>query len=960
MKTFLQLVAHDIYSKLGNDLSKVAIVFPNKRAMLFFNEYLAFESDQPIWSPSSHSISELLQSLSDIQIGDDIQLITLLYKVFERHTNSTETLDDFYFWGELLLSDFDDLDKNQVDADQLFRNLKELKDIVDTYEFLDEEQKEALETFFSNFSFEKHTQLKDRFITLWNQLGPIYNDYKQELLKEKIAYEGMLYRHNIEALDVQNLAYEHYVFVGFNVLNQVETAFFEKLRDANKALFYWDYDLFYTQNPQIKSHEAGEFIKRNLLKFPNELGAEHFNAFRQAKNITYISSSTETAQARFLPEWIKQTIDPQKERETAVVLCNEALLLPVLHSIPEQVQNLNITMGFPLAQTPIYSLVRALMELQNRGFNCQQGYYTYQQVLAILKHPYTRQLSKQAISLGEDIKMTNKFYLTPSQLQKDDFLSLLFSPQLNTLDFCNYLVQVVESCTPLYRKEEVDDNVFDQLYRESLFQAYTLINRVRSLIEQDKLPLQMSTLQHLIDKILSAATIPFHGEPAIGMQVMGVLETRNLDFKNLVLLSVNEGLLPKASSEASFIPYNLRRAFGMTTIEHKNAVYAYYFYRLLQRAENITLLYNTASDGLNKGEISRFMLQLLVESPHSIEKKFIQSEHTLSVPKDIAYPKTERVAQLLRQRYDIGLENNHKAILSPSALNTYLDCKLKFYYRYVAGLKSPHEVTDEIDAALFGSIFHRAAETIYAQLANREGWVSKEDIQGLLKNTSLIQSHIDQAFKKLFFQVESKDNVAYNGVQLVNSRVIRSYIIQLLKQDLNYTPFLIKGMEKTVYQAVEVNTPIGNYTIQLGGNIDRLDLKDSTLRIVDYKTGGQANTPQNIEQLFEPAKNRPSHVFQTFVYASIICKEPAYQTYNIAPSLLYIHRAAHEDYSPIVEMGEPRKPKVAITNFAMVEEHFRDQLQDLIRDIFERDSEFDQTTELDQCAYCDFKSLCRR
>ncbi|HJD91549.1 PD-(D/E)XK nuclease family protein [Bacteroides coprosuis] len=955
MKTFLQLVAHDIYSKLGNNLSRVAIVFPNKRASLFFNEYLALESQQPIWSPSYHSISELLQSLSDIQIGDDIKLISMLYNVFEKHTESKETLDDFYFWGELLLSDFDDIDKNRVDAENLFTNLKDLKDLVDTYEFLDEEQEAAIQQFFDNFSLEKRTILKDRFISLWDKLGNIYTSFKEELFKEKIAYEGMLYRHNIEQLDTNDLQYDHYVFVGFNVLNKVESLFFEKLRDADRALFYWDYDQFYTSYKGF-THEAGVFINRNLDLFPNQLSPECFNELNKPKKITYISSSTETAQARFLPQWIENNLG-EKEKETAVVLCNEALLLPVLHSIPSKVQNLNITMGFPLAQTPICSLIKALMELQNQGYNAKQGYYNYQSILAVLKHPYTRQLSTTAKDLEKTIIDKNMFYLYPSQIKQDDFLEQLFSPQLTTTDFCKYLIQIIELCTPLYRKDEKEENVFDQLYRESLFKAYTLINRIYGLIDSGELPIKISTLKHLIDKVLSSANIPFHGEPAIGMQVMGVLETRNLDFKNLVMLSVNEGQLPKSVSESSFIPYNLRKAFGMTTIEHKNAVYAYYFYRLIQRAENITLIYNTASDGLNKGEISRFMLQLLVEWPHSIERKHIEACHALTTTPDIQFDKTPEVFQKLKERYDISLPNHEKAILSPSALNTYLDCKLKFYYRYIAGLKAPNEVSDEIDAALFGSIFHRAAETIYKDLADRQGWIKKEDIQALLKIKPRIQEHIDNAFKKLFFKIDETQKPEYNGIQLVNSRVICSYIEQLLKHDLEYAPFQIVGMEKTVEEQMTVSTPSGQYSIKIGGNIDRLDLKEGILRIVDYKTGGTAKTPQDISQLFEPAIDRPNYVFQTFLYASIVSNKVKYQ---VAPSLLYIHRAAAEDYSPVIQMGQPRKEKIAITNFKMVEDEFKNKLQELIKDLFERDICFTQTEFPETCQYCDFKGLCKR
>ena len=609
MQSFLQLVAHDLYAKIGNDLSRTVLIFPNKRANLFFNEYLAGESDQPIWSPAAMSISDLFQKLSVQKTGDPIRLVCELYKVFKEETESQETLDDFYFWGELLISDFDDVDKNLVDADKLFSNLQDLKSLMNDYEFLDKEQEEAIPQFFRNFSIERRTELKEKFISLWDKLGTIYHHYRKNLTELGIAYEGMLYRNVIEQLNTDQLKYDKYIFVGFNVLNKVEKEFFRKLQKADKAIFYWDYDIFYTQ--QIKKHEAGEFINRNLKDFPNELPASYFDSLKKPKKIRYISASTENAQARFLPEWIRTTFSSDNEKENAVVLCNETLLLPVLHSIPEEVKNVNITMGFPLAQTPVYSFINAAMELQTIGYRFDTGRFTYETVSAILKHPYTRQLSTKADIIERELTKTNRFYPLPSELKQDEFLANLFTPRNGIKELCDYLIGLIKDISTLYRKEGEYNDIFNQLYRESLFQSFLKINRLYSLIESGELNIQPHTLKRLISKVLTSSNIPFHGEPAIGMQVMGVLETRNLDFRNLVMLSLNEGQLPKTGGESSFIPYNLRKAFGMTTIEHKNAVYAYYFYRLIQRAENITLLYNTSSDGLNRGEESRFMLQLL-------------------------------------------------------------------------------------------------------------------------------------------------------------------------------------------------------------------------------------------------------------------------------------------------------------------------------------------------------------
>lgn len=959
MESFLKLVAADLYKHTEGNLAHTAVVFPNKRAGLFFNEYLAQESESPIWSPAYVSISELFRSLSPWEVGDPVKLVCELYKIFRRETQSTETLDDFYFWGEMLISDFDDADKNKVDTDKLFSNLQDLRNIMDDYTFIDDEQEEAIRQFFQNFSIERRTALKERFISLWNVLGNIYKGFRESLASQNIAYEGMMYRHVIEHLNVDKLPYEKYVFVGFNVLNKVEHTLFTQLKDAGKAVFYWDYDEFYMkENRQAVTHEAGEFIRRNLRDFPSPLSGELFKNLSKPKEVHYIASSTENAQARYLPQWIRNNLTTP-EKETAVVLCNEALLQPVLHSLPAEVKHVNITMGFPLSQTPVYSFLIALLELHTHGFNFKSGRYTFQSVVTLLKHPYTRQLTGQAELLEKELTRNNRFYPLPGELGKDEFLTRLFTPLSGNLNLCIRLSETLQQVAGIYQANTSgteDTDAFNQLYRESLFKAYTTINRFRTLIEEDELTVQSETFRRLLVKVLSATNIPFHGEPAIGMQVMGVLETRNLDFRHLVLLSVNEGQLPKSGGDSSFIPYNLRKAFGMTTIEHKIAVYAYYFYRLLQRAERITLMYNTSSDGLNRGEWSRFMLQFLIEWPHPITRQFLEAGQSPQGTSPITVEKTPDVMRRMQSLFDVRA--NPKAKFSPSALNYYLDCPLKFYYRYVAGLSAPDEVSAEIDSATFGSIFHYAAEHIYKDLTTHGKVINKEALETLLRNEVKLQDYVDTAFKKLFFNVPQNEKPEYNGVQLINSAVIARYLKQLLQNDLRYAPFTFIASEMEVDEPIDIQTPKGVIKSRIGGIIDRMDSKDGTLRIVDYKTGGDADTPPHVESLFIPDKKRSNYVFQTFLYAAIMCRKQP--TMKIAPALLYIHRAATETYSPVIQMGEPRKPKEAVEDFSKYEKEYRERLQRLLEEIFNPEKSFTQTEIIEKCTYCDFKALCKR
>ena len=952
METFLDIVARDLMERTGGDFRRTAVVFPNKRAGLFFNEALGVLSGRPLWSPVYMSISDLFGGLSGLRCGDPVKLVCDLYRVFREVTGSKETLDDFYFWGELLVADFDDVDKNMVDAGRLFANLGDLKDLADSGGFLTPEQEAAVQQFFSNFSMERRTELKERFISLWNVLGGIYAGYRELLSAQGIAYEGMLCRQVVEELDVSALPYDTYVFVGFNVLNKVEHTLFSILRDAGKALFYWDYDASYVDVP---GHEAGEFLRRNLKDFPSPLPASCFDCLRQPKDVHFVAASTENAQVRCLPSWIREHTG-QREQETAVVLCNETLLQPVMRSIPPEVKNVNLTMGFPLSQTPVYGFLSALADVQG-SYDRRSGRLTYKAVASLLKHPYLQRLAPLAAGLLEELGRGNRFYPLPSELKRDGLLEQVFTIAEGNLALCDYFLRMLEAVAGIHREEGgMSPGPLEPLYREALFKAYTAVSRLRSLVEEGDLEVSSHVFRQLLDKVLSSQTVPFHGEPAIGLQVMGVLETRNLDFRHVALLSVNEGQLPKQGGENSFIPYNLRKAFGMTTIERKNAVYAYYFYRLMQRAESVTLMYNVAGrGGLNRGEPSRFLLQFLLEYPHPVAREYVDAGQSPSVAQPVIIHKTRGIMERLHGLYDIG--RNAEALLTPSALNAYLDCPLKFCFRYVLSLRPLDEVSVEIDSALFGSIFHRAAEWAYRDLTAHGKIVRKEDLEALLRDKVKLQGYVDAAFKELFFKVGAGEQPEYNGVQLINASVILSYLQQLIRHDSRYAPFEMEAMEHPVRHDVAFQTASGIVRTRIGGVIDRLDLKDGLLRIVDYKTGGYPKAFSELEDLFTPSDDRPNYIFQTFLYAYAMQQE---QPHRIAPSLLYIHRAASDSYSPVICQKKGREKEVPVDDFSRYGEAFGSLLSQLLSDIFDAAKPFVQADSTKRCAYCDYRDLCRR
>lgn len=956
MQSFLQLVANDLSNKFDGDFSKTAVVFPNKRASLFFNEYLAKAFNRPVWAPSVFSISELFGQLSTVQTGDTIRLVFDLYNLLETkyneqdENNKKESLDEFYFWGEILVNDFDDIDKNLVEADKLFANLRDLKEYIDDFEYLNEEQIEAIKLFFKNFSLEHRTEMRKRFFTFWSKLGDIYNDYKSLLKERNYAYEGMVYREAVENFNPDNLRFERYIFIGFNALNSVEEKLFILLKKHSNTNFYWDYDKYYTE--QISNHEAGTSIKRNLILFPNELSEDLFDNMNTTKNITYISASTENAQARFIPKWIDSIKGTYEvERDNAVVMCNENILLPVLHSLPDEMKNVNITMGFPLSQTPIYSLINLLINLQTDGYREKEGRFMLRQVSHVLSHNYIEQRSQTSTTaILKELRHKRKLSIPKSELIYDEFLGYIFSTSKTSIDLCRYISDIIKEVSTIYKDDDNDTDGLTQLYKESVFIAYTIINRLHNIIESGSVTISIDTLRKLIDKILKTTKIPFHGEPAVGLQVMGVLETRNLDFKNLLLLSANEGLMPKQGREISFVPYNLRKGFGMTTLENNDAVYSYYFYRLIQRAENITVMYNSSTEGLVKGEESRFMLQLLVESNHNIRKQYLDSHQQPILKEPISVSSSEDIVKGLINKYTTAEGNKY---LSPTAINTFVDCSLKFYFRYIASIKTEDEVTEDIDGAIFGLIFHRSAELAYTYLAGENKIIRGEDIDSLLKDKQRINDFVDTAFKEKYFNISVNSKAEYDGIQLINHKVITTYLTNLLKFDRKRTPFVMEGMEKLCIDYFDVETFMGMFEIPVGGIIDRIDSKDGVVRVVDYKTGGKKAELNELEKLFVASKDRKTHILQIFLYASMLSRKEKVIT---SPALIYLPRVSQEDYQDcVLFMKEP------ITDFGrQVGDEYRKQLHDVISKIFNHKTTFCQTNVDTICEYCDYKSICGR
>ena len=904
MKSFLAYVAEDIIQKYGTDLSRTAVVFPNKRASLFLNEHLArLTNGKPLWSPAYITISELFRQQSSLTVADPIKLVCDLHKSFCLHTGSDETLDKFYGWGQLLISDFDDIDKNMADAERVFANLRDIHEL-DDLSYLTDEQRQLLKHFFSHFTEEHETELKQRFLRLWSHFTDIYHDFNERLAQQGLAYEGALYRsvvtNNQET--ITNNSYDRYLFIGFNLLQKVEQQLFSQLQKEGKARFYWDFDDYYMQQ-----HEAGRFIASYLSYFPNELDSQRediYKNFQQPKDITYLAAPTEHIQARYVSKWLRDQQRYKDGRRTAIVLCNEQLLPTVIHCLPDEVEKVNITTGYPLSQTPVASFIQ-------RYYDMVLGGNSTRLVRLFHRHPYARFV--------------------------EDGQPLL-----------TMLRAIAQGA-----KEEITD----PLFQESLFRAYTLVNRLNALVESGDLQVSDTTLQRLVNQLIQQTTIPFHGEPAEGLQVMGVLETRNLDFEHVLLLSCNEGNMPKGVNDSSFIPHSIRQAYELTTVENKVSIYAYYFHRLLQRAKDVTILWNNATEDGQRGEMSRFMLQLLVESRQHITQHTLQSGKSIARYTPAPIEKTPHVLDLLNQQF-IGPD----ALLSPSAINKYMRCQLQFYYRYIAGIKEPDEPADEqeLDNRIFGNIFHQAADTLYHQLPKH---VTREALDQLLKSKIAIGKAVDDAFH------EELPHALIGGLHLINREVIIRYLRQLIEIDKALAPFDILGLECDVYRelAVSDGQSAGSLQLRLGGRIDRLDqMSDGRIRVVDYKTSSKKIKYLNsVEDIFDPAKihDHSDYYLQTFTYADIVSRQQAdilhltsdIRHHEVSPALLFIQHASAKDYDPTLCFG-----KVKILDIREHSDRFCELLENKVNEIFMKNIPFTPTTDLKICQTCPYLQMCRR
>jgi hypothetical protein len=967
MKPFLHELAESIYKEY-RQLDELTLVFPNRRAVLYFRKYLSTLLDKPVFSPRLVTIEDFIADLSSLKVPDKLELIHKLYNSYHEIIGKSdpEPFDRFYFWGDMLLRDFDEADKYLINAQQLFLDLSHQKELDATFDYLTEEQRDFLRSFWSSFE-ENLSENKKKFLSVWNKLYELYSIYRESLLAEGLAYEGMMHRRvaeQIKEVGERWTTNKKIIFAGFNALTRAEEKVICYLVERGIANVFWDTDAYYVNN---NTQEAGKFFREYqqhevLSKTFSQQPPSNFlsgavdttGKLIPSKSIRIFGAAEPVSQAKMmaqiLQEQLQLGIDPD---DTLIVLPDEKLLLPVLHGLSGNIEKLNVSMGFPVSNTPLFNLVELLVELQIKR---KEDLFNHRQVIALFGHPYVV-ASDPAVANAKrkEILNDNWVYVPKSFLATSIDLHRSIFREVET-DILSYLREIL---TIIGALDSIND--FD---REYTFHFLKLLNRMEEVIgfgySEKTLPddnakgaarmkqQALKSFLRLFRQLIQTNKIPFSGEPLKGLQVMGVLETRNLDFKNVLILSLNEGAFPSSANKGSYIPLNIRRAYGLPTVEHQDAMYAYLFYRVLQRAENVMLFYNAETDVLGQGEMSRYLQQLLYESGLKIERRVLHNPIRPNPITPIVVKKDKGVMESLAKIIE---GNTRYKGISPSALNTYIECRLRFYLRHVLKIREANEVEEDLDARVLGNFLHEVMELFYKRIAERKNskLIEAGDFAG---SDSVIEKLIDEVFVQTY-KLDPQKVVQYEGQRLVVREVVKRFAGRIVEIDLGYTPFFMEALEQEgLVHAVKLDS---SPPVLISGKIDRVDRKENILRVIDYKTGRDQLEFDTISSLFSREGKRNKAAFQTLLYALLYKSNTDWKGFSIVPGLINRMNLFDRDFRFGLKHG-----KNYVEDVDPILPEFEHHLKLLLEDLFDPEVAFSQTDNVDTCRFCEFQGICYR
>lgn len=945
MQTFQQELARTLLDRCDGDLSQYVVLFPSLRARTFFNDAVAQMTDRPVWQPSWMSIDELMERGSGLVRGERIRLISELYKIYVKH-HPSESFDRFYFWGDMLISDFDMIDKYLVDASMLLRNINDIKEIEADLSYLNPQQERILRFWSAIGPEESLTVHKRLFLKVWNSLPAIYNEYREHLRSIGIGYPGMIYRETAERIirgEEIDIPDKHFIIAGFNALSKSEDVLFKYLsKSSNGAEFFWDYDGYYVGND---SHEAGMFLRGNLATYGSAEGVTHDNFTGQDKHLRATACVSNIVQVKHVAAILDALPEEELDKRTAIVLTDENMLIPLLHALPERVKSVNVTMGYPLKTTLAYSLVEHLIALQ--AHSRQREYatlYYHQDVSGILSHPYIVDCcGGRAAHYASLITKNRMTSVDGAIFHEERLLSDIFGCKYDSWhELSKYIINVITLLIDMLDTEDIAQ-------REYLRVVMDEVRKVELSIVNCGIEPSIEVFTSLLRRHLQTLTVPFEGEPLEGIQIMGILETRNIDFKNVIILSMTDANFPGDRTEqSSFMPYSLRLAYGLPTPEQHEAMYAYYFYRLIQRAERVDMLYCSRADDKSTGERSRYIYQLDYESPFEVKKRSVGVDLGVSGEQPMEVVKGDKELSVLARYLDA--ENNYS--LSPTSLSRYIECPMKFYYHTVAHLRTPDELGEKIDALTFGNILHEALQALYDEdIINTKN--PAERIKAITEER--VETIVDAVICKLLQGGRRVDVEDFSGDTLLVRDIIIKYIMRgIMRYDAERDGYTIVGLEKDV----EYSYPIScGREVKLSGRADRIDrLADGTLQIIDYKSSRRAHLEcRSIADLFTGAAlDRVPNIIQTLLYAMMLHRRDGVET---MPSLFFVTQMLSGDYQPTIV---DKSTGAVIERYSDVAEEFEAELSRTLEELFDPATPFRQTEDEDACTYCDFKKICRR
>jgi len=959
MKGFLEEVAADLYARYGEGLSERAVLFPSRRARLFFVDALGRIAGRPMWQPEWVTIDDLTGEISGLHTGDRVRLITELYKVYSAYHN--EPFDKFYFWGDMLLTDFDTIDKYLIDAQMLFRNISEIKEIEADISYLTPAQLRIL-SFWSSFGEQADlSEEKRRFLAIWKTLGPIYRRFRERLSSLGIAYNGMVQRAAADRIRGGGFAFpepRRYVVAGFNALSECEKRLFGFLATAAETDFYWDYDSYYKDDPE---QEAGMFVRSNVAQFPPRTELRHDN-MRGEKQIVSVAAVSNAVQCKYAAAILAGLARRRREedpgiaagarpalgKETAVVLTDENLLLPLLYALPADIGRVNVTMGFPLRQSLAYTFVERLVELQNhrrrKGDGCT---FYHADVAGILAHPYVAECDAALTrTMHEEIVRDRRISVDAAWLGRNELLKRIFTPAATWRELSDYMLDVVAAVA---RQPYEGDDARQRV--EFLAVIAEQVTKLRNSLDECDIDLTAEVYTSLLRRHLQTLRIPFEGEPLEGIQIMGILETRNLDFENVIILSMNDDNFPgNHMAQASFIPYNLRAAYELPTPEHHEGVYAYYFYRLIQRAKTVHMLYCSHADDKSTGEPSRYIYQLDYESGFDVRKVEVGVDVNLAETAPIEVPKDEGVMVRLERFVDA----QSPATLSPTAFFRYVGCPLRFYFHSIARLEADDEISEEVDAPMFGTILHAAVQTLYARIAGEAH--PGETLRAMIRTGEVAQA-VEAAINQNYLQDKHATAEDYSGnLLLVKDIVIRYLRGGVMPYDAAHDAFAVSGLEEPVAYPFRFRAGGRDLEMKFAGIADRIDtLDDGALRVVDYKTGAPHLEFDGVESLFTgTGKQRLSNILQTLLYAMMLHRS---RGCDVEPALYYVRNMNRPGYSPQLD---DKQTGVKGARYTLYRERFEELLRAQLAELYDTSVPFRQCEDADTCKYCDFNVICKR